>query len=427
MKKQINRMVYALLVCLFMCSCKKTDVGISDTDNIIGSEPGTHSSMGESDNYYEVPDNTFVCNEWIKNGFLTEKYALYHGHSGRLQIFDVASRADHVYCFDPGCEHKQSNDPQKLCMAYNISGMTVKYQGDQLYFLKRDGDLICSDRQGENRKVIGRLPSYVPARKLLYSEDALFAIYFSNYEILEIEDGSGEPQWIYGEESDKRLAGIVQVNFTDGSSIEVFRREEYSGMVFYTDIRNEHLYFAYVYSEIPYMTPLGETKTSIPEEFQGLSVEEYIDNYNRRYWMDIYDYDIYNGELKKVVEALRPSFVSFCNGFFAVLNEEDQSTGLYRYTGERFRVLKDTMTADFWCDRHVLVVSDGELQLIDENTGAVIKHVKEPENGFSPKVIIGNSCYGLIMKGAGAVPCYLSTEDFWEGNFDKAIPFNVEP
>ena len=85
------------------------------------------------------------------------------------------------------------------------------------------------------------------------------------------------------------------------------------------------------------------------------------------------------------------------------------------------------MTADFWCDRHVLVVSDGELQLIDENTGAVIKHVKEPENGFSPKVIIGNSCYGLIMKGAGAVPCYLSTEDFWEGNFDKAIPFNVEP
>lgn len=375
----------------------------------------------------EVEGEAFICDEWMGAGFLTEDYILYHDYDGRLRIFDVASKRDLIYCFDPGCEHKRALEPEDGCISYNFTTMTVMIQGDNMYFVDHNGDVVRSDCQGRNRRVIGRYPPYIPGRQFTFSEEAMFSSYFSSYELLEVNDNTGNTRWIVGERKEKDTAGVIQVSLSDGTVTEIFQREDYSAKVFYSGVRGGHLYFAYIYSEMPYMSPDGKMATEIPEEWKGLSVEEYLEEFNKRYWLDIYDYDIHSGELKPVVKEVRPGYVSFFPAFFSVFSAEENKTTLYRYNGKKMRELDGVMTTINYSDSHLIGVCDGEYRMIDENNGEVLKRLETSKAGsLSLDDCIGESYYGNYVDGGVRRYFYISAEDFWNGIFENAVYFNVE-
>ena len=299
-----RRWVFVLLsLSMLLISCKKKDD--QQTAETITVEA---SSANEGEKF---------VTRWGSDDFYTEDFALYHTDHGRLQIFDVASKSDRVFCFDPGCEHdkyrKVEVSPDGIetvveegCMARNISSYTVMVQGDHLCFVKYTGDVIQSDLQGKNRKVIATIPPYSPVQRIIYYKDAIFGDYSTSYEILEIEGENGEPDWIYGEMKEKDTVGIARANLNDGMSSEIFKREDYSAGVYYLTIRGTHLYFAYTYSEMQYMAPDGQMWRPMQEEWKDLSVEEYLEERKKRSWMEIYDYDIDSGEVRCVMNGLRP-------------------------------------------------------------------------------------------------------------------------
>ena len=83
---------------------------------------------------------------------------------------------------------------------------------------------------------------------------------------------------------------------------------------------------------------------------------------------------------------------------------------------------------DMYCEKHLIGLCEGEVRMINEDTGEVLKRVKEPENySFIPHVFIGKTCYGTIVdEDYSSCTGYISTEDFWSGRYGNAIKFNVD-
>ena len=422
----------ALVISLFLFSCGKTE-----GDKPLKTEEAESTSSSVNDG------ERVVCVDSLNQGFFTEDYALYHDNHGQLQIFDVATKRDRVYCFDPACEHDKRRKIETLdsgieqvveegCMGYNISLFQVMIQGEHLIFLDDNRDIVQSDIQGANRKLIMPYPAHFMAERLFFSEDDIISTYSTRYELIEVERENGEKDWIFGDEKDKQTAGVGRVNLSSGRAVEVFKREDMSASIYYTTIRDKHLYFAYCYSDMPFMMPDGETWFNITDEWKDLSVEEYLKEKEKHLWMDIYDYDLASGELKCIVEKLVQGRTNFCNGFFAYYPETPENsnrTYLYRYSGEMFRELDGFMLyLDMYCEKHLIGLCEGEVRMIDEDTGEVLKRVKEPENySFIPHVFIGKTCYGTIVdEDYRSCTGYISTEDFWSGRYGNAIKFNVD-
>lgn len=434
------KFIYVLWSCFaFLSACRKSETNASvistEMSQMETDETGSYESSVSSA-VDEESDREFVCDIVLGEAFLTEDYVLYHNENGRLQIFDAVSRKNLVFCFDPGCEHNQGRTiatPQGVrsvdegCISYNISTATVMLLGEHCYFADFEGDVVRSDNRGENRKVIGVFPSNILMKEVFYSKGALFASYNTQYELKEIKEENGTSKWIFGAEKEKRTAGIGRLNFSDGTSSEIFKREDYNASVFYHDVRGNHLYFAYTYAEIPYMGPNGEIRGEVPEDLKDLSPEEYLEEFNKRYWMDIYDYDIDEGELRIMVQKVRCGQVTFCNGFFAIQPEGDTDTHLYGYSGGLLRKLEGIALSNVNCDNHVIGFRDHKYILIDEKTGGILKSVTRPEvNAFYPRVIIGDSCYGTGTINGVYGSFYLPTEDFWAGNFSDVTAIMVE-
>lgn len=322
------------------------------------------------------------------------------------------------------------------CISYEMSSFAVMVQGEHCYFLNDDGKVYISDLQGENRREVGALPEYLyisNVTDVFYSEDAIFVMYNLDYEVMETKGKNGETRWIAGRVKDWITRGILRIDFADGKCSEVFQREECTSYLSQHDVRDGHLYFAFWYSDIPYQDEYGGSYgKAIPEELTALSLEEYREEKSRRTWVDVYDYNIVTGELtvsmkKKHVASGR---IAFCNGFFAV-TEDEGVTGLYRYTGERFRELDFSLCVSVWSDRNLIcskLGDDGVYMQIDENTGEVIRRTEGvfPVSSFSPITMIGNSCYGLLSKDGVSWEGYISAQDFWKGNLSNAVQFMRE-
>ncbi len=368
---------------------------------------------------------------------------MHYSNHGRLQIFDVKTKEDHVYCFDPGCEHnrgKRSITGEVLeagCIAYELSDSTVMLRDDRCYFMKDSGEVIQSDLQGMNQRVVGALPPYLNynnAHDIFYSKDSLFVIFDLPYEMIEVKDEkNGESSWIVGEMKDKDTRGIIQIDLNNGIRSEVFSAEDYNSYLSQTDVRGDHMYFAYWYSDIPYMDMFGETYgRTIPEELKGLSPEEYREELNKRRWVDVYDYTISTGELTASLKHkhVEEGNIVFCKGFFA-LSEDENTSGLYRYDGERFRQLDFGIQALVRSDDHLVCCSNkasGDYMQIDEKTGEVLKRIKTPVSydAFLPRVIIGESCYGILNKNGVMAAGYVPASDFWNGDITNAVQFMQE-
>jgi len=416
-------MKHKLLVLFFLACLLFTACGKNGEKNA-SKEPVPSGEQASS-------EGVFVCDAFFQEGFLTENYVLYHANDFQMRFFDVASNTDMVFCFDPSCEHiqeKRSRTGELLeegCVSYNYSRYPVMFLGGNCYFLNEEtGEVICSDQQGANRKVIGTIPQYILPYSVFFANDTIFVTYAISYEMIETRGKNGEAQWIIGNPKPKSTCGIVAIDLKTGQYRELQEIEEYSAVIQEYDVRGDHLYYQLCYMDIPYISPNLETEdpSLIPEE---MTVENYWEELRKHGWMDIYDYTISTGELRMILKHQQGENVEFCKDFFAV--EEGKITGLYRYTGERFRELDFSMTNGVRSDSGLACRKGDSFVLIDENTGDIVKTSPIPSNAFIPYAIIGNSCYGRLKKAEKTLPCYIATEDFWNGAFDRAVVFHVGP
>lgn len=415
MKRFIRLLLFGLMMCMLV-SCGGQNA--REKPNIADSEE-------------EKEDTVFVCNYGLGSGFFTEDYALYHSNQYRLQIFDVASKADIPYCFDAACEHNRTKRSrtgeiiEEGCIAYEFSNASVMLLDDSCYFVQDNGEVYVSDQRGENRRLIGRIPDYILSKDFVcFSENELFVTYFNDYEMTEIKDDKGESSWIAGRVKDESTVGIVMLDLSSGSCKEIFHEEAYNARISLYDVRGKHLYFQYFYLDIPFVSQEdlenNDPSGDIPG---GLTAENYWEEMPKHEWMDIYDYDIGTGELNCILSRVRYGETVFCKDFFAVA--ENGTTALYRYNGECFRRLDFQMERTVRTDSGLVFddVNEREVyRMIDENTGEVIKQSYIPYSEMLPSIMIGGSCYGLVD---GWATGYISTEDFWTGNYDNAIPFQV--
>ena len=442
--KRIKQMTSVFGLSLILTSCRTNEVvqtTVDDGSSIITIEEDSSQAKTTKDDVDNSSGRTFVSDSF-NCSFYTEDYALHYSNHGRLQIFDVKTKEDHVYCFDPGCEHKRGKRSitgevlEAGCIAYELSSSTIMPQDDNCYFMKDTGEVIRSDLQGMNQRAIGSLPPYLNynnAHDIFYSKDSLFVIFDLPYEMIEVKDENGESSWIVGGMKDKETRGIIQIDLNNGTRSEVFSAEDYNSYLSQTDVRGDHMYFAYWYCDIPYMDMFGETYgRTIPEELKGLSPEEYREELNKRRWVDVYDYNISTGELTASLKHkhVEEGNIVFCDGFFA-LSEDENSSGLYRYDGERFGELDFMIQGLVRSDRHLICCSNkkpGEYLQIDENTGEVLKRIKTPVSygDFLPRVIIGESCYGLLNKNGVMAEGYVPASDFWNGDITNAVQFMQE-
>ena len=424
MRKILLFMGFTFLAVLTVSCKKKTNTPKSEGESVQQVADGV--SNGKTEAFYSY-----------KRSYVTEDYALYHDNHGRLQIFDTESKTDIVYCFNAGCEHQQAKrDPvtneviQKGCIAYEISSDCVMLRENDMVFFQDNGQVIRADRQGENRRVIATIPLYkLGFREVFYSADTLFISYYTDNRFEEVKGENGQTQWINtGELSDTRECGIYCVNLSDGTVKELFQADAYNAMISCADIWDGHLYFKYFYSDIPAIGPNLETYGRDVEIPEGLTVENYWEEMPKHFWMDVYDYHIATGELKPILRNCREGTLEFCRGFFAVA-ETDGTTGLYRYSGERFRELPFRIGKGIRSDSGLVCCDEkamDEYLLIDENTGEIIKRTKISSSKFLAGVIIGKSVYGsLAIPGEGMGLSYISVEDFWNGDITNAVAFQV--
>ncbi len=433
-------MLLFILIALMMVSCRKNrDVG-SESETQLLTEDISLGPTEMSSELNEASARVFVCND-IRSSFYTEEYVLHHDNHGQLRIFDAIEKTDHIFCFDPGCDHSRSKRSKtgeiiKMgCMSYEMSSNTVMLEGDSCYFLDGYGQVIVSDLQGMNRRIIGTLPSYLYrscVSDVFFSEDALFVVYYLDYEVIETKGEDGETIWIAGGMKDEITRGILRIDLSDGKCTDVFKGEDCTSYLSQHDVRSGHLYFSYWYSDIPYVDEYeGSYGKPIPEELTALSLEEYREEKRKRTWVDIYDYNTITGELNVCLKKKHTlsGRVAFCNGFFAVV-EDDGATGLYRYNGEMIRELDFTMNYSIWSENNLLCTTQeqGVFILIDENTGEVLRRTRDPisPSVFSPLLIIGESCYGHINRDGVSWEGYVPTEDFWNGDMTHAVQFSEE-
>lgn len=373
----------------------------------------------------------WVCSNAVGNGFFTEQYALYHDRTGRLQLFDTASGKDIVYCFDAGCPHEyEKKTPmgeiiQKGCVAYSFSPAAVMLWDGRCYFLQDNGEVYLADLQGENRRLIGRLPSYVLQKDTVaFTDEYLFVFYQNSYRMIELKDEKGNSQWIVGEPMDQNTCGVIRMSLKDGKCLEIFHQEEYNARIAAFDIRDDHLYLEYFYLDEPYDGFIFDEPDFFEENVEE-TLERQWEERLRHQWIDILDYSISGGKMNTVLSHVQCRSLVFCNDFFA-LAEGDGHTGLYRYSGQKFRQLDFEISKGVYSETGLICNDMKQTSLyryVDENSGEIIKTVEIPNSEFLPDMILGASCYGNAPGKDGWGAGFLSTEDFWAGRCDNICRF----
>lgn len=436
-KTNIISVITVLLLVVFLYGCRNPD----DPDRLTSAFAGetnpesTNEAETGSTVWEDTPLDPFVCAEFVGRGFLTEKYALYHDDNSLLRLFDVVSKQDLVYCFDPGCEHEPAKRSitgdiiEEGCVAYDFSSYPVLIRGENCFFL-REGEIVKSDHQGANRVTIGKIPAYIMTPdKVFYSKDSVYLTYSIGYEMTEVKNDDGDSRWIFGDLKDTDTCGLVRIDLSDGKVTEVIRFEEYDSMIFDYDIRGDHLYFDFFYADTPYVSANLETfgpSGKIPE---GLTKENYPVEWPKHLWMDVYDYNMVTGELRLILKKKQVGAVEFCDSFFAFSEELGSVTELFRYDGEFIRKLDFAMGKGIRSDQHLVCNSADNRDVymqIDENTGEIMRKTTIPITKVVPEVFVGESCY-CTLSGEGNWGCgYISSEDFWNGEYKKAIPFQTE-
>lgn len=411
MRKYIYRAVSwtVLLVMLFTTACGKKDGKVEDT---------------ASD---EVCFSQFFFGG---DAALAERYVLYYS-DGMYRIFDVKSKSDIPYCFEPNCTHKapvwdvSGKLLQDGCPAYKFGGSPVLRGDNTIWFTL--SELIQGDREGKNRKTIAKLE--IPCGIVydqIYTDKDFFYTYTQSEEYTKEKDKNGNEYWLPGETLEQPECGIYRISLETGEQQYIYRFFGYDSKIRQLFSYGDSIYFTLHYSRKPYINPDWNN----PEEDWEAIQEE-----NRKNLvMEVYSYNMNTKELVCLAEE-RANFkdVFFGNGFFCVYDSDVKSAEWFDLTGTKLRETETRVSGScyFAMDGVAFYHLRDEknhyqvFEMYDVVNNKVLRHVERGGSmlGISNVMaIIGTSYYVHVFYPDGtSCEAWISEDDFWNGDWDKSV------
>ena len=434
MKRHLRTALLVMFLCVLLTACSGNGGNGGNVSGGSGEDGNESLTPTEPTKKKErVFFDSFMC-----NATMTESYAFLPARNGGgARYFDVASRTDVLFCFEPNCEHLGWKlDPWTNtwhgdhCAAQSL-GRNSFYLTDECGYYFDSPNLIRTDRQGLNQKTIATVDEPFEIQMYeLYTDEYYCSTFGIAYEHINDTESRGEVTWLVGDPLEKRISGVVMVSLTDGSSRYVFRDgEHYDTSV--TDLYEyeNHLYFVDYYCDVPF--------DSLRQYNDDMSDWQEVDRENQKHrHAELYDYDIATGELRMIFrrDDLGTGF-RFGNGFILEYSDHISGDGakLYRMDGELIREMpwkvSDSMHTDGTPILSTWESGVTKYRMYDIDKDEVLREIDIPDGVFHLRVAVGNSYYGMVSGGwsDGMHVAYIAAEDFWSGACDKAVVFHVGP
>lgn len=428
--KCLQMVLLCLLLCLLAAACSGDEGNGSDSGDGSGgitAEPGKPTEA--------VKNSRAFFDPFLNNMTMTEKYAFIPRGSVGARYFDVASRSDVLFCFEPNCEHQglRYDDRQKNvgdhCAAWCVGDSVFYLTGDYGYYFQWP-NLVQTDRQGMNQKTIGKVDEPLDSQFYqLYTDQYYFTTAQICYEHTKVEEEDGSERWLLGDRLEKEIGAVVMMSLTDGTSKFIFRDEgHYSGCVSDLYEYQNHVYFINTYLDVPFES-LRQTNA---DRTDWLEVD--IEN-SKHFYVELYDYDIAADELKLILrrDKQRTGF-RFGDGYILqfVDGYSEEGPKLYKMNGEFLadlpwsvgdRIITDgTPIFTYWKD------NVRTLRMYDIEKGEVLREIIVNDGEFNLHVAVGDSYYGTAYSGDGTCRmAYIAAEDYWNHAFDRAVLFKTHP
>ena len=371
---------------------------------------------------------------------LTDEYALLPAMAyGSARYFDVTSGKDVIFCFEPNCEHKKPHydmaSHQMLddtCTAYHMGNGAFVLRDEYGYYFSDLRELVRTDREGKNQKVIGKISEPIEHYYTqIFTEKDFFTTYQNMYCYQIVQDGE-EDKWLPTEQIRETVDfGIYRVSMVDGKSTKIFNRDDqYETFIDTMYEYDGHLFFDCHYLDVPRKTlpPVSE------EEDYRNNIDRYREEYNRHVHYEVYDYEIATDRLICVLKIDHSvGGVRFGDGFFVTFSTEGGQgypAAIYRSDGEKLHEMDFAIEGMAQSDRASILgtYEDGAwtYREYDVWENKILREIRLP-SGKVLDTAIGDTYYMHVPGGSGYTLAYIRREDFWNGEFDKAVPFTRTP
>lgn len=405
-------MAFVLLIS-FGCKHSGTEEPSSDTE-ISDTQPlAIEQQAMPSETQTEKHDKML----YVDGNVFSEDHAFFSKEA--LYVFNVSSGKSVPYCLDPGCEHIRPKRDKfgelltKFCMAYDLGDKAFSLRDDCSYFFSYP-ILYRADREGANRRIIAELDFGFPSCKAeLYTKDSYFRLYICNTELLKVTDeNTGVEQWVFGKMLEKQKVGIFRMGLDNGKIEEIFSADDlYDLWVQNLAEYNDHLLFTCIGLDIPY-----DQLPDIAED-----PEAYVQAQKEHDFTRVYDYDIANSKLNLIISEQGIVGYDFVEGYIVKCLDGDDLGVLYDLSGNPLRELPFSPDRLVRSDRYVFAQDYTNEQnlyyLYDPIEDKMLKSTDIDDNQFYPLAAVGDSYYA----SKNGRLYYISSEDFWNGELDKAI------
>ncbi|MBR5712976.1 MAG: hypothetical protein IKX54_05205 [Lachnospiraceae bacterium] len=430
------------VLCVLLCACGG---GGKNGSNGNDSSDGKNSSVG-GENDQQLPGGESKKTRAFYDPFafgmmMTETYAFIPAKNEcGARYFDVASRTDVLFCFEPNCEHigwrmdVKGNWYGDHCASRSLGSGAFFLADDCGYYFSWP-ELIRTDRQGLNQKTVAKFGEPLDFQLFeLYTEEDYFTSVRLSYEHIPVDEADGSVSWIQGDRLEKEASGIVRISLSDGSGSFIFKdSDHYNASVVDLYAYQNHLYFCNHYLDVPF-------ETLVQYNDDASNWEEVVLDQRKHSHMELYDYDIASGELHMILRrdgdrGDRIADFRFGDGYF--LETRDTLTGeggrLYTLSGEIIRDLPwavgDRAATDGTPIFKTWDSGVTKYRMYDIEKNEVLRELDVPDGTFNLNVAVGNSYYGLaaVSGSDGYQAAYIAAEDFWNGAFDRLVVFHYGP
>ena len=406
-------MVFALCIVMSACESDGTNTP-SDTTEPTLSGDTPHSDTNETSKRAFYSEN---------GAMYTEDYVFYF-RDGFVRYFDAESRSGIVYCFHPECEHKpayrdaQSGEIVYTCPANSIGDQGIVLRKEGVYYLSNPvvPTLMYADLKLENRREVSMAEN--PCGTVLfylYTEKDYFVAYIDVNEYIRRESDSGEAEWIIGEPLEEKIVGVYRMSLDGKTQESVFQSAgNYNNVINDLYEYRGHVYFTHIYWDVP----LSE----LPSPYDDYS--RYENEMAKHKHACIYDYDVEHGSLNCVLSEESGNYnYSFFDGYILRWTTEESPAILYRMNGDCIRELEgdvlDGVRSDGGMILHYTENDSPCYRMYDPEKDSVLREVVLTGKVLL-RVAVGDSYYVYVPNGNSLAMAYISAEDFWNGDIDKA-------
>ena len=398
----MRRKTFTLLLCVILlpildaCSRKKTDIDLSNKEEIFFRDGGTYK----------------------------EEYVLYNSKNGSRYYFDVATGKSGPYCFEPGCNHEKTiySETGEIirqgCASYDYVEFPIAVEGQYLYYLASNC-LFRADREGNHRELLAELskPYELNETQVLYTEENVFLAYSLSYDYFFVEDNGGKGKWQAGKRKEKPEVGVLKIPTSGGKEEAVLTIDgQYEAQVVQLWLHDNSIVFM-----IQTMDRPSKYVDMSTDGWQDLVEEEKSHTY-----LEVYDYSISSGEAKRIVEPRPDCEIYFFSDVYGIIEKESESMDLFRYDGEMVSTTEGGLRFGIQSDKGVLAW-DGdtyEVVSLDEESGSIQRRSPLTWRDFLLNVVVGKSYYGVVLGSQGEyLRAYISEENFWSGDKEKIVVF----